>query len=251
MSASIPHISAAALDPEVLRRRIYPDLGHTLYWSDDWSPRLYMALARAGFISISHRDPRGDGSLLLPELQKSYAVLDWSELHLSRHVRKLLDSGRVESELEDLEITAPGPELIEGLLRHHGPRCWLSRDYRDLVARLPGQEGPGFAIRGIGLRSRREGELIAGELGYTIGRTYTSLTGFFRRDDPRWRHFGTLQLVLLARRLRECGYAFWNLGHPHLAYKRALGANVLSRETFLQRWLEATREPPQAPLSTV
>ena len=81
--------------------------------------------------------------------------------------------------------------------------------------------------------------LVAGELGYTTGSVYTSLSGFCTRSDREWRHFGNLQLLLLAKALETRGYAFWNLGHPGMAYKRALGAQTLPRRKFLARWLEA------------
>ena len=93
-------------------------------------------------------------------------------------------------------------------------------------------------------RNAKQGKLVAGELGYTIGRTYTSLSGFCTRPDREWRHFGTLQMVMLAEHLRDLGYAFWNMGHPVQKYKRALGARVIAREEFLLRWLGASCEEP-------
>lgn len=247
MSTPICRISLAELEHDVLETHLYPDLRQTFYWSDEWHPNLYVALARAGFIAIAHQHPDA-GCILLPELQRSYAVLDWEDLHVSRHVRKILDSERIEREGIELVIGAPRPELVDALAAYHGRRCWLYEPYRRLLGRLPTGPRDDFAIHGVELRSRTRNELVAGELGYTIGGSYTSLTGFCRRDDPRWRHFGTLQLVLLARRLRDCGFAFWNLGHPHLAYKAALGARVLPRPAFLRRWRDATSQTPEAPL---
>ena len=77
---------------------------------------------------------------------------------------------------------------------------------------------------------------MAGEIGYRVGRVYTSLTGFFDRHDPELRNVGKLQLVLLARHLQAAGFAFWNLGQPEMQYKRDLGARVLPRPVFLRRW---------------
>ena len=57
--------------------------------------------------------------------------------------------------------------------------------------------------------------------------------------NREWRHFGTLQMWLLANRLRDRGYAFWNLGHPYQPYKERIGARILPRDVFLKRWLEA------------
>ena len=80
--------------------------------------------------------------------------------------------------------------------------------------------------------------VCAGEIGYTIGKTYTSLSGFFIRKDRRYDNFGKLQLYLLAKLLLKQGYEFWNLGHPYMQYKIDLGANILDRNLFLSKWLK-------------
>ena len=41
---------------------------------------------------------------------------------------------------------------------------------------------------------------------------------------------------LLGEHLRDAGYAFWNLGHPFMQYKLDLGAQILPRADFLDRW---------------
>ena len=77
--------------------------------------------------------------------------------------------------------------------------------------------------------------LLAGEIGYSIGKVYTSLSGFNVRSDAA---VGTVQLVLLGRWLEQRGYAFWSLGHcysPEMDYKRRLGHRVLPRHAFLDR----------------
>lgn len=232
------------LEASFLERRIYPNLRQTLYWTDRWEPALYMALARAGFISIAHVDA-DLGDLLIPELQTAYAVLDWENLHVSRQVRRILRSGRMESEGIELRIVPDLERVLEGIVAYHRPRTWLIPPYRKLVQRLPRQGADAFSMQGVELWSTSRGELIAGELGYSIGRTYTSLSGFRAADDDRWRNFGTLQLVLLAQRLERSGYAFWNLGHTSQAYKHALGARPLPRREFLARWT-AQRDQPAA-----
>lgn len=84
-----------------------------------------------------------------------------------------------------------------------------------------------------------DGEVISGEVGYAIGKTYTSLSGFSRKER-RYRSYGAAQLVLLAKYLEEKGFAFWNLGQPFMAYKFALGARVYERKEFLERWSSQT-----------
>jgi len=239
----IYRISRSDLEPDFLHEIIYPNLEQTLYWSDEWDPEFYVALARAGFISISFQDP-DRGPLLLPELQDRYAVLDWENLHLSRRIRKLRRSGRLEEEGIELRVVDACERVIDRLLDHHGQRTsWLTEPYCRLIARLPTGGDVDFSIQGVELWSTGRNRLVAGELGYTIGRTYTSLSGFCAPGDPAWRGFGTLQTVMLAELLMERGYSFWNLGHWKQAYKLELGARVLERRDFLARWLTARDEP--------
>merc|ERR1719399_108040 len=78
--------------------------------------------------------------------------------------------------------------------------------------------------------------MIAGEIGFTIGRVYTSMSGFY--DLPG---SGTVQLVCLGKWLERNNYAFWSLGHcysPQMDYKRQLGHRIYPRADFLQKLRE-------------
>ena len=249
MTQMIYPISPADLEEDFLREKLYPNLERTFYWSDDWDPDFYVALARAGFISISQQNPEY-GTLLLPELQLRYAVLDWENLHISGHVQKLMRSGRLEEEKIELHVVGDHQPVLDRVLDYHGrDSTWLTEPYRDLLRRLPAGKRGDFSLHGVELWSRKQDLLVAGEFGYTLGRTYTSLSGFCTRPDSEWRGFGTLQMVLLAERLKERGFAFWNMGHPGQAYKRALGARLLERRVFLDRWLGARDALPDRSLS--
>jgi hypothetical protein len=234
-------ITPQDLAPAFLQTHLYPDLTHDKFWSPSWDADFYIALAEAGFISISTERP-DQGPILFTELQQEYAVLDWTYLHTSGHLGKLLRSRRLADEHIELRIAEDPKPVIRRLLDHHHEHTWLTEPYVELLGRLPTNDAPGFTLHGVELWSRKQDLLIAGELGYTIGRTYTSLSGFHTRDTPEsraWRHFGTLQMWLLANRLRDRGFAFWNMGHPCQAYKQALGAKNLPRAVFLHRWLKA------------
>jgi hypothetical protein len=95
-----------------------------------------------------------------------------------------------------------------------------------------------------------EGTLVAGEVGYAIGRVYTSLTGF-RTESKTKLAYGIAQLVALGKLLKLSGFELWNLGHPPkgrvMKYKIELGGTVLPRNEFLDLWRQA-READSRPV---
>lgn len=204
----------------------------SLYYTIDWSPEFYVALAREGFIATSLEWDDGDGDplrLLLPELQNAYAVLDWEKLHASRSMLRWM---RSHDEKYELRVGCDFAEVLEGVRRCHGEINWMEGDYVGLLGELAGRQWDGFELMPVGLTDET-GALVAGEIGYRCGRIYTSLTGF---SDRTLRNVGKLQLLKLGAYLRDGGFAFWNLGHPQMQYKLDLGAVVLERPEFLRRW---------------
>jgi len=242
-SKVIPYVNMFQMTREV-RDHIARNPEIDYLWTDDWSPEFYRAQARLGFIAIAHPHSDGHANLLLPQLQFAYAVLDWPDLVIDRGVRKILDSGRVDRGEIRLDIDDdPGP-VLAGLEKVWADRTWLLPEYLQLARQLASvgerKADPGFRLFGTTLCC--DGEPVAGELGYAVGRVYVSLSGYLRREERKWNHFGKLQMVLLARRLEASGFAWWNLGHPSLPYKTRLGAKIIPREEFLQRWDEASAE---------
>lgn len=222
-------------DPGILRLVYRGENTH--YWSDDWSTEFYRKQAKAGFIctSLVHDQI---GPVLLPEIQAAYAVLDWENLHVSRSMKRWLRSSRCADGQYSLRIGYDLGEIIAGIRGTYGDSNWLNGSYAELLDRLAKEDGPDdFEVMTVGLVSGRGERLVAGEVGYRVGRVYTSLTGFFDRSDPCNTNVGKLQLIRLAEHLKDQGFAFWNLGHPGMQYKLDLGARVLPRSRFLRRWL--------------
>lgn len=228
------------ITPDVLENEYYfnellaTNLSNEYYWSDDWSPEFYISLAKKGFISVS-QDTK-EGLILLPELQLHYGILDFKNLHISKKVQKLLKKDDV-----TLSFNVRFDEIVNKLNQQHKYN-WLQGKYAHLMEKLYKDKKlyNNFEIISVALISNYTQELIAGEIGYKIGKTYTSLSGFSSKEK-NYNNYGKLQLVLLAKYLQNNGFSFWNLGHPHMEYKQNLGSISYSRAEFLQRWNEAIK----------
>jgi len=214
--------------PEILINIIYPNMYKNYYWSDDFSAKYYIAQAKAGFIAVT--DSYEDEELLLPEIQFSYALLDFKDLHISRKVNRLLNAKDLK-----LEISHNLDEVVEHINTSH-KNCWLSPRYLEMIKATHGLDD-NFELISIGIRD--ENVIVAGEIGYIIGKTYTSLSGFSSREK-KYKNYGTTQLVLLAQHLEKSGFAFWNLGQSYMTYKLTLGAKIYERQAFLKRWFKET-----------
>ncbi len=210
-----------------LEEVIYPDMYRNYYWSDDFSASFYVAQARAGFIAVTETFEGRE--LLIPEIQYSYALLDFKHLHIGRKVQKLLSKKELV-----LEISSNLDEVFDGINRQH-KQSWFSEKYLNT---LKAAQSLPEDFHVISVLIREENRVIAGEIGYIIGSTYTSLSGF-SSSEKAYRNYGTAQLVLLAKHLEREGFSFWNLGQPYMDYKLALGCKIYGREAFLERWFEA------------
>jgi len=227
----LPHLSFHELNNPILRQALYLNYDEDYYWSEDFSPEFYAAQARAGFIAVTEKYHGRE--LLLCELQRSYALLDFDDLHVSRHVRRILRKEPV-----TLHVGLGLQDVYEQIQAYH-PRSWLTPRYFQTLQSLNRHPDP---LHVVAVTLRQNGIPHAGEIGYILGSTYTSLTGFSSRD-PRFRNYGTAQIVLLAQWLKRHGFAFLNLGQPYMPYKFGLGAREYPRADFLTRWHRAINRP--------
>jgi len=70
---TIDPISYEEVTSSVLETVIYPNMYKNYYWSDDFSAENYVALAMAGFISVTE-EYKGK-EFLIPEIQYKYVSL--------------------------------------------------------------------------------------------------------------------------------------------------------------------------------
>lgn len=223
----IHHLSLDDLqDIPYLETYIYPDMYKNYYWSEDFSPEYYVAQAKAGFIAVT--DTYEEQELLLPEIQFSYALLDFKDLHSSKKVKKLIASKSL-----TLTIDNNIEEIAQYIELNH-KNSWLTPQYTQM---LRATDGIDAEFKVITAYIECQGDIVAGEIGYIIGQTYTSLSGFSRKEK-QYNNYGTAQLVLLGEYLKTQNFTLWNLGQPYMDYKIALGAKVYERDVFLERWFE-------------
>ncbi len=225
----IYNLTSQKLKDEFYFKEISLDMQNSYYWSDDWSEDFYIELAKAGFISTTY-DTK-DGLVLLPELQYDYAILDFKNLHISKKVKKVMKEDGYA-----FCINTKFDEVLENISTQHKYN-WLKEEYLLLLKKLylSDEKERNFKIISVEIVSKDSKELIAGEVGYIIGKTYSSLSGFSSKEK-KYNNYGNLQLVLLAKFLEKNGFKFWNLGHPHMNYKLKIGCKIYSRVEFLKRW---------------
>jgi hypothetical protein len=164
---------------------------------------------------------------IYPDMFKNYY---WSDDFSAKYYIAKAKAGfiAITDYYEEEELLLPEIQFINKLHRHN----WLTPKYLNT---LKASQGVDENFKVISALIRDEEEVVAGEIGYMIGKTYTSLSGFSKREKE-YHNYGTTQLVLLALYLQKNGFAFWNLGQSYMPYKLMLGAKIFEREDFLKRW---------------
>ncbi|XPV69966.1 MAG: hypothetical protein ACNI25_05170 [Halarcobacter sp.] len=200
------------------------------YWSDDYSPEFYIEAAKSGFITTSMYFE--DRFILLPEIQYEYAILDFDEIKIPRKVKKILKDDNFKFYINK------NFDKVVNKIRNYHKDSWINNEYATILNNIRNYSKPikDFELISAEIYDKNDNFLVSGEIGYRIGTTYTSLTGFTTKSK-KYNNWGKLQLVLLNDFLKNNGYSLWNLGHPQLQYKIDLGAKVYTRESFLKRFL--------------
>jgi hypothetical protein len=247
---SISWITKEHLQQPFIVDHIYKDTIHHYYAAHDWSVEFYTLMAFHGFIAVSYGE-----DILLPEIQRSYGLFDFQKdifcFHhgLLNRLKKLPDDEFV------LRFNTSLDQVIDGIATSNGSNNWVNARYRCLGHELLQKKNVKVEFNGeiawfrfvsVEVWKKSTNELVAGEIGYTIGSTYTSLTGFSNREFPS---MGSIQLLSLGIFLEDNGYCLWNLGHPPksdgaMKYKTDLGAKVLPRDDFLNLWISSTTIMP-------
>lgn len=233
-----------AFIPQYLRHLVHPHQGDYCY-TTCFHPGLIGQLMMEGFLPIACGD-----TICLPKLHEYRCLIHpLTNLHVSKSTRKKSKQFRI-------TLNQSFDWVVQECRRQHGSVCWLYpklvQAFRSLyensyMAKSSSSSSSSSSstsslctetgvieriipvrVHSIEVWDDATGELAAGELGYTVGALYTSLTGFTRQDSA-----GSVQLAALGRLLQQSGFAVWDLGMA-MDYKTTLGCQDVPRTTFLR-----------------
>lgn len=200
-------------------------------WSLSFHPHLFSHLCYEGFLSISSY-PCKLVHILLPRMHTKRCIMNFGNIHISKkNVRK--------SKYYYITVDRSFRDVLQGCLDQHGEN-WLYPPMIDLLIYLNenGYNGThsklqktSFGVHSIELWDRASNKIVAGEIGYVVGSSYTSMTGFYASHT---NGCGTLQLISLCCLLQKLGFIIWDLGMV-MEYKINMGGTIISKEEFTQR----------------
>lgn len=177
--------------------------------------------AAAGYIPMGLMV--GPREFLLVKCHTRRCVLRFEDLHIGRSTRRRARGLRIRTDHDFDRCLA---ETVE-----FHPERWLTDLLCQSLRVLHREPAHGIAMHSVEIFSGRQ--LVAGEIGYTCGTAYTSLSGFHRESGT-----GSVQLACLGRALAAGGFSFWDLG-MEVEYKLRLGARMLAREEFMDSYCAA------------
>ena len=175
-----------------------------------------------GGSSSESRLPMESFFILLPKLHLLRSALFFPELHIKKSIRPLLSC-------YDLRVNNDFDIILNKCVEIHGA-AWLTPPLVEILKSMHQTSGSrtGMLTKPVSFGVYRDGELLAGEFGITMGRVYTSYSGYYEEDNA-----GTVQMILMAQWLDNIGFDFLDLGMP-LDYKTGLGAQNISPGRFVE-----------------
>eukprot|EP01012_Entosiphon_sulcatum_P058537 TRINITY_DN8262_c0_g1_i2.p1 TRINITY_DN8262_c0_g1~~TRINITY_DN8262_c0_g1_i2.p1 ORF type:complete len:241 (-),score=21.46 TRINITY_DN8262_c0_g1_i2:163-786(-) len=173
--------------------------------SPSFEPKFMAALFYEGFLTIA--TPAGRSCLLLPKLHQQRSIIEFKDLHVAHKARK-------HSKQYELSLDKAFPAAVACCIKQHGQNWLLPPMVDSLTFMHKNRVHPQVSVHSVELW--KNGQLVAGEIGYLVGKVFTSMTGFCRLKNA-----GTIQLVALGKRLQSCGVELWDLGMG-MGYKTAL-----------------------------
>ena len=234
--ATREYITPAIDLPKFANRFVAADGDIAYCWSLSFDLGFFARLCFEGFLSICSF-PQKLVPVLMPWIDPERAVMEFGAMHVSKVLVKRSKHYR-------MTVNADLDGVVAGCVKQHG-ESWLWPPMQELLrngfrspdelissfgaAAPAGLKQSGFRVVTFELWDKRTNKLVAGDLGYVVGRCYTSMSGF---RSPDTKGCGTIQLVGTYALLKRCGFAWWDLGMV-MDYKKELGAKVVQRKQFI------------------
>lgn len=190
------------------------------------SPALIAKAAWHGYLPMFTKRE----NLVLLKMHTARTTLAPGSIHIGRQSRKKAGQFRI-------TVDEAFDEVVKLVNQHTFTStpgdCWLTQQFADLYKAanmLPEDIRRGVRFHSVELWHNESGELVAGDIGYTVGSIYSSATGFALKD--KFPGCGTLMLCALGMLLQRGGFELWDLG-MEMDYKKDLGAEVHPRTSWL------------------
>lgn len=197
-------------------------------WTVHWDAKFVARLLYEGLIPVASKLKvkkfvngtivKCDEPLLIPKIHFVRSCMHPSEIHISKKVKKLCKNFYI-------TIDKDFDGVINGIIEKHGEN-WLypfiQKEFKKLFEKTE-------TYKNLEMHSVEVwfgDELVAGEIGNSIGAVYTSLTGFQRKNCA-----GTIQLCALAKLLEYQNFQLWDLGML-LPYKKDIGSKEVAMKDF-------------------
>ena len=205
--------------PVMLDQRVwFPDPAETdanglVAMGGDFSPERLLAAYRAGIFPWSVKpitwwspDPRG--------------VVELEDFHISQSLAKFLRKG-----LYEVTMDRAFGEVMQACAAPDPKRggTWITKEFIAAYTRL---HGLGHAHS---VECRRDGELVGGIYGVTVGGLFAGESMFHRADNA-----SKVVLCRLVEQLRARGYALFDIQMVTSA-TRPFGARPIARAEYLER----------------
>ncbi len=187
-------------------------------FSFDFSPEFIDRLCYCGYLPMATMIT-SEIEILLLKLHEKRCILRFKNLHIPKNIKRYCD---------DLEFSVDSDltGVIDGIKKKRFYDCWLYPNILSSFYGLHNQDK--FRTKIHSIEITHKGRLVAGEVGYSVGAVYTSLSGFYDKNGS-----GKVQLMALSKFLESREFAFWDLGMA-MDYKLDLGAETIEREVFLE-----------------
>ena len=157
--------------------------------------------------------------LLLIKLHANRCILSFDNLHIPKNISRYCKG-------LEFSIDSDFTSIIENIKKHHYSNCWLHPKLIECFSGLFKQNQ--FKTRIHTIEVWDNNLLVAGEIGYSVGSIYTSLSGFYTKNGA-----GKVQLIALSKFLQANNFSFWDMGMG-MRYKFELGALPILRKDFLK-----------------